>query len=165
MLFEPKFSSVLSIVVPVSGLNPVLQGNDGSSPQASCHLSLVFPSFIVSQAPSFRWALNLFQSGKTFLHNFKQTLLPATRRACNPNLQVINTHAWYVCSQHSFGLPLRMNKMHRTQFDHARLDFLSLVIWSRVLTICLDLRKAQRWSESVLASDHCRPHSVAFGYY
>ena len=30
--------------------------------------------------------------------------------------------------QHSFGRPLRMNEMHRRQFDHVRLDFLSLAI-------------------------------------
>ena len=35
-----------------------------------------------------------------------------------------------------FGQPLRKNGMHRRQFDHARLDFLSLIIWSRVQTIC-----------------------------
>lgn len=34
------------------------------------------------------------------------------------------THASHVCSQHSFGLPLRMNGMHKTQFDRARFDFL-----------------------------------------
>ena len=46
---------------------------------------------------------------------------------------LLRTRRMYsVCSQHSFGLPLRMNGMHRTQFDYARLDFLSLVIWSRV---------------------------------
>ena len=50
MLLEPKFSSVLSTAVPVSGQIPVLRRSDGSSPQASCQLSLVFPSFIVSQA-------------------------------------------------------------------------------------------------------------------
>ena len=54
-------------------------------------------------------------------------LLRATRGAHNPNLQVVITHASHVCSQHSFGFSLRMNGMHRTQFDHARLD-LSLVI-------------------------------------
>ena len=37
-------------------------------------------------------------------------------------------------SQHSFGLPLRMYGMHGTQFDHARLDLLSLVLMTRVLT-------------------------------
>ena len=34
------------------------------------------------------------------------------------------THASHVCSQHSFGLPLRMSGMHKTQFDRARFDFL-----------------------------------------
>ena len=55
-------------------------------------------------------------------------ILRATRGARNPNLQVVITRASHVCSQHSFGLPLRINGMHRTQFDHARLDLLSLVI-------------------------------------
>ena len=42
-----------------------------------------------------------------------------------------------LCSQHLFGLPLRMNGMHRTQFGHAHLDLLPLVIWScMVWTIC-----------------------------
>ena len=54
--------------------------------------------------------------------------LRATRGAHNPNLQVVITYVWHVCSQHSFGLPVRMNGMHRTQFDHGRLDLLSLVI-------------------------------------
>ena len=49
-------------------------------------------------------------------------------RAHNPNLQVVITHASHVCYQHSFGFPLRMNGMHRTQFDHARFDLLPLVI-------------------------------------
>ena len=51
-----------------------------------------------------------------------------TRGDRNPNLQVVITHASHVRSQHSFGLPLRMYGMHRTHFDHARLDLLSLVI-------------------------------------
>ena len=55
-------------------------------------------------------------------------LLRATRGARNPNLQVVITHASHVCSQHSFGLLLRMNGMHRTQSYHARFDLLSLVI-------------------------------------
>ena len=37
-------------------------------------------------------------------------LLRATRGARNSNLQVLVTHASHVCSQHSFGLPLRMNR-------------------------------------------------------
>ena len=54
-------------------------------------------------------------------------LFLATRGARNPNLQVVITHALHVCSQHSFGLPLRMYG-DRTQFDQARLDVPSLVI-------------------------------------
>ena len=52
----------------------------------------------------------------------------ATRGARNPNLQVVITYAPHACIQHSFGLPLRMYGMHRTHFDHALLDLLSLVI-------------------------------------
>ena len=106
------------------------------------------------------------------MHSFV-SLLWTARGARNPNLQVVITHASHVCSQHSFGLalnlvprvfglsdqkarrlwvrdwlPLRMNGMHRTQFDHAPLDLLSLVISSRVFW----LRKAQRWSKSVKKS-------------
>ena len=47
--------------------------------------------------------------------------LRATRGACNPNLQVVITHVLHVRSQHSFGLPLRINGMHKTQFDLAHL--------------------------------------------
>ena len=46
----------------------------------------------------------------------------ATREAHNPNVQVVITHASHVCSQRSFGFPLTMNGMHRTQFNRARLD-------------------------------------------
>ena len=46
-------------------------------------------------------------------------LLRAISGARNPNLQVVITHASHVCSQNSFELPLRMNGMHKTQFDHA----------------------------------------------
>ena len=93
--------------------------------------------------------------------------LQTTRGARNPNLQVFITHASHVWSQHSFGPPLRMNGMHRTHFDHACLDLLSLVIWSRVFWPCVTwtLRKAQRWSKSVFTLDRCRPHSVTFAYY
>ena len=51
-------------------------------------------------------------------------------KVSNPNLQVVIMHESHVCSKHLFGLPLRMYGMHRTHFDHARLDLLSLVIWS-----------------------------------
>ena len=45
--------------------------------------------------------------------------------------------------------------MHRTQFDPARLDFLSLVNLSRLfwLSATGNLRKAQRWCKSVLTFD------------
>ena len=69
-------------------------------------------------------------------NNFCLMLLRARIVARNRNLQVIITHASHPCSQHSFGIPLRMYGMHKTHFDHAYLDLLSLVFWSCVLTIC-----------------------------
>ena len=47
-----------------------------------------------------------------------------------------------------------MNGIHRTQFDHARLDPLSRVIWSRVfwLSLTWNLRQAEWWSKRVLTS-------------
>ena len=51
-------------------------------------------------------------------------LLRAIRGARNPNLQVVIMHASHVCSQCSFGLPLRMNWMNKMQFDHVCFDFL-----------------------------------------
>ena len=133
--------------------------------------------------------------------------LRTTRGARNPNLQVVITHASLVCSQHSFWFPLRINGMHRTQFDPARVDLLPLVIWTRVFwpSISWNLREAPRWSKrslwtglwssgelgrgkslslpfpcyffpptesiftgwskSVWTFDHCRAHSLTFGYY
>ena len=87
-------------------------------------------------------------------------LLRATRGARNLNLLAIFTHASPVCCQHLFGLPLRMNGMHWTQFDHACFDLLPLVIWSRVfwLSVTWNLRKAQLWNKSVLTFVRCRPH-------
>ena len=57
----------------------------------------------------------------------------------------------YVNRQRSLGLPLRMNGMHRTQFDHACLDLPPFIIWSRVfwLSVMWNLCKAQRWSKSI----------------
>ena len=49
------------------------------------------------------------------------------RGACNPNRQVVITHASHVCSQHSFGLLLRMYVMYETQFNHVRIDLVPLV--------------------------------------
>ena len=64
---------------------------------------------------------------ETLLRFVKVITAGDKRGARNPNLQVVITHASQVCSQHSFGLPVRMNEMHRTQFDHARLDLLLFV--------------------------------------
>ena len=70
--------------------------------------------------------------GAVIVFSFSVALaLIAGDRRGNPNLQVVITHVSHVRSQYSFRLPLR-NGMHRTHFDHARFDLLSLVIWSRV---------------------------------
>ena len=52
--------------------------------------------------------------------------------ARNPHLKVVIMHALHVCSQHSFGLLLRMNGMHKTQFDQGRFELLPCIIWSRM---------------------------------
>ena len=100
--------------------------------------------------------------------NFR-TSLRVTRGARKySNLQVVIMHASHVCSQYSFGLPLRiMNGMHSTWFDHSHLDLLSLVIWSHVFwpSITWYLCKAQCWSKSVFTFNCCRLHSITFGYY
>ena len=62
-----------------------------------------------------------------------------TREARNHNLQVVITHASHVCSQHLFGLPLRVNSIecvervfwpsvtwHVTAFEQNRFDLRSL---------------------------------------
>ena len=103
------------------------------------------------------------------LRHFKLIRFPylrATRGASNPNLKVVITHASHVCCQNSFGLPLGMYGMHRTHFDHVRLDLLSLVIWSRVFWpyVTWNVRETQRQSKSVLTFHRCRPHTT-FGYY
>ena len=64
--------------------------------------------------------------GKSSRH--QEIRISLIRGARKPNLQGVITHASHLCSQRSFGLPLRMNGMHITQFDHARLDLLLLVI-------------------------------------
>ena len=67
-----------------------------------------------------------------FSCSINMKLLRATRGAHNPNLQVVIMHTSHLCRQHSFGLPLRMNGMHKTQFDCACFDFLPCIIWSCV---------------------------------
>ena len=72
-----------------------------------------------------------------------------------------------LCSQHLFGLLLRMNGMYRTQFGHTHLDPLPLVIWScMVWTIChVKLRQSTALEQSVWTFDHCRLHSLTFDYH
>ena len=76
------------------------------------------------------------------------------------NLQIVIMHALHACSLYSFGLPLRMNGMHRMQFDHVRLDFLSLIIWLRVfrLSVTWHFCKEQWWSKG-LTFDCCCLHN------
>ena len=84
--------------------------------------------------------------------------------ARNFKLQVVIIHASHVCSQHSFGLPLRMNGTHRSlQLDHSHLGLLSLGIWYA----CSDnlSNNAQRWTKSVFIFHRCCPHSLTFGYF
>ena len=54
----------------------------------------------------------------------------------NPNLKVVVMHAMHVCSQHLFGLPLRMYGMHRTQFDHESPPSTPHDLITCVLAIC-----------------------------
>ena len=98
---------------------------------------------------------------------------PSARNPCGGNyycgreeepailiVQAVITLALHGCCQPLFGLPLRMNGMHWTQFDHACFDLLPLVIWSRVFwpSVTWNLRKAQLhrgakafWSSIVVA--------------
>ena len=76
-MLEPKFSSVLSTAVPVSCFDsgPITEMWRLSPPQSELPFeSTLIPTVLLSaEAPSSRWAFNLFQSGKTFLHNIHIT--------------------------------------------------------------------------------------------
>ena len=88
---------------------------------------------------SYQWLSLSLALKKKALGNLKMTywrsllrsisVIAGDKRSPQSKFQVVITRASYVCSQHSFGL--RVNGMHRTQFDHALLDLLSLEIWSR----------------------------------
>ena len=125
-------------------------------------------TYNVARASKRHWGQGLTKCNNDFYKGIMlhDTYLRATNWARNPNLLVVITHASHVCSQHSFGLPLRMYGMHRTHFDHGRLDLLPL-IWSRVFwpSVKWNLRKVKRWSKSILTFDCYRPHSVTFGYF
>ena len=45
-----------------------------------------------------------------------------------------------------------MNGMHRTQFDHARLDRLSLVIWSRVFYLSRETYAKHSYGPSIVVA-------------
>ena len=125
-------------------------------------------TYNVARASKRNWGQGLTKCNNDFYKGIMlhDTYLRATRGARNPNLQVFITHALHVCSQHSFGLPLRMYGMHRTHFDHVRLDLLPL-LWSRVFwpSLTWNLRKAKRWSKSVLTFDCYRLHPVTSAYF
>ena len=68
----------------------------------------------------------------------------------------------HVCSRQSFGLPLRMNRMHRMQFDHSFTHNLIRLVF----IIChVKLMQSAVMEKSVLTFDHCHLHSVSFAYY
>ena len=126
-----------------------------------------------------RWCGN-YQS--QIPHYQQKFLLWVTRRARNPNLQVLlriscidvasirlevtaSFHISCKCKWKgrgrfeiwkqvltSFGLPQRMNGMHRTQFDHSSLELLSFVFWSPVFwpSITWNLRTALEQKRFVL---------------
>ena len=125
-------------------------------------------SYNVARASKRHWGQGLTKCNNDFYKGMMlhDTYLRAKKWARNPNLLVVITHASHVCSQHWFGLPLRMYGMHTTHFDHGRLDLLPL-IWSRVFwpSVKWNLRKVKRWSKSILTFDCYRPHSVTFGYF
>ena len=125
-------------------------------------------TYNVARASKRNWGQGLTKCNNDFYKGIMlhDTYLRATRGARNPNLQVFITHALHLCSQHSFGLPLRMYGKHRTHFDHVRLDLLPL-LWSRVFwpSVMWNLRKAKRWSKSVLTFDCYRPHPVTSAYF
>ena len=60
----------------------------------------------------------MYASTRAFIYKFKG-------RPEEPTiLQVAMAHGGHVSSQHSFGRPLRMSGMYRTQSDHTPMDHL-----------------------------------------
>ena len=133
-------------------------------PTAACWYSrLLYSNLLATSAfietPDCLWEQGFFLwreiAAAAQNNNFCLMLLRARIVAHNRNLQVIITHASHLCSQHSFGIPLRMYGMHKTHFDHACLDPLSLVFWCVFwLSVMWNLRKAQWWCKS----NRCCPH-------
>ena len=131
----------------------------------SCWVSLSFflsPAFLRHKEALAEERANNSLFRLLLLHN---DLLRATRGARNPNLQGVITHVSHLCSQHSFGFPLRMNGTLKMQFDHMCFNLLPLVICSHAFwpSVKGNLCKAQHWSKSILTSDHCCPRPLTFG--
>ena len=66
--------SVLSTAVPVSGRIPDLERSGGCSPQASCHLSLVFPQFYRESSAKFPLSLKFVSKWKNLPSQCKRML-------------------------------------------------------------------------------------------
>ena len=126
-------------------------------------LFFLSPALLLSKEANVEKRANnnsLFRS--LILHN---DFLMVTRGARNPNLQGVITHVLHLCSQDSFGFPLRMNGMLKMQFDHMCFNLLPLVICSHAFwpSVKENLCKAQHWSKSIWTSDRCCPLPLTFG--
>ena len=71
-------------------------------------------------------------------------------------IQCLSNWGQHVCSQHSFGLPLRMHGMHRTQFDHACLDHPRGPRGSQSCRVKRRDKSFQAWAEELLGTDSHR---------
>ena len=69
-------------------------------------------------------------------------------------IQCLSNWGQHVCSQHSFGLPLRMHGMHRTQFDHACLDHPRGPRGSQSCRVKRRNKSFQAWAEPLGTDSH-----------
>ena len=83
----------------------------------SLHLYYIFRDFCVSS-----------QKTKTKTKNLEIAGDKRSLQSCYPGYYY---SFWHQRSQHSFGLPLKLNGIRKTPSGYAHLDFLSLVICSR----------------------------------
>ena len=89
-------------------------------------------------------------------------LVNANHASSNWALVVIIPHVSYLCGQHLFGLPLRINGVQRMQFGPS----ISRNVITLVLTICLvKLTQSTTLEQKRFAFDRCCLHSVTFGCY
>ena len=153
-------SSLLISAVIIRAFSSLSLSLSLSTARAPAGYHFLFSSF----QPPYEERANNSLLRSLILHN---DLLRVTRGTRNPNLQGVITHVSHVCSQHSFGLPLRINGILKMQYDHAHFDLLPLIICSRVFwpSVKWNLHKAQGWSRSVCTCNRCRRHSITFGNY